>query len=134
MSIEHPPAGRHELTDASMSGLVKFGIGLFFLIVAVLVGMRWMFNYFSATQQLGPPASPFAESQAPPPGPGLQVHPALDLKRLLQDENEKLNSYGWVDQKAGIVRIPIERAMDLVLKNGLPVRSGTLAKPTGKLK
>jgi hypothetical protein len=134
MASEHHPAGRHEMTDASMSGLVKFGIGLFLLIVAVLVGMRWMFNHFRATKQLGPPASPFAESQAPPPGPKLQVHPALDLKDLLQDENAKLNSYAWVDQKAGIVRIPIDRAMDLLVKNGLPARSGPPAKPTGKQK
>ena len=33
-----------------------------------------------------------------------------------------LNSYGWVDPKAGVVRIPIDRAMDLLLQKGLPVR------------
>lgn len=134
MASEHHPAGRHEMTDASMSGLVKFGIGLFLLIVAVLVGMRWMFNYFSATQQLGPPASPFAEIQTAPRGPVLQVQPALELKDLRQGENDKLNSYGWVDQKAGIVRIPIDRAMELLVKNGMPLRSGNPAKPTGKQK
>lgn len=134
MASEHHSAGRHEMTDANMSGLVKFIIGLFVLILAVLVGMRWMFAHFSTTQQLGPPASPFAESHAPPPGPNLQVHPALDLKDFLQDENGKLNSYGWVDQKAGIARIPINRAMDLLLKNGLPVRGSNPPKPTGKEK
>jgi hypothetical protein len=134
MASEHHPAGRHEMTDASISGLVKFGIGLFLLILVVLVGMRWMFSHFSTTQQLGPPASPFAESQAPPQGPKLQVYPALELKDLRQGEDEKLNSYGWVDQKAGIVRIPVDRAMDLLLKNGLPVRTSNPPKPTGKQK
>src|SRR5258708_36864695 len=113
MASEHHPAGSHEMTDASMPGLVKFGIGLFLLIVAVLVGMRWMFNYFSATQQLGPPASPFAESQAPPRGPKDQVPPDLELKTLRQSEAERLISYGWADQRAGLVRIPVDQAMDL---------------------
>lgn len=134
MASEHHPAGRHEMTDASMSGLVKFGIGLFLLIVVVMIGMIWMFDHFSSTQQLGPPASPFAESQAPPRGPLLQVYPARDLKSFHLDEDEKLNSYGWVDQKAGIVRIPIDRAMDLLVKNGLPARTSNAAKPTGKQK
>jgi hypothetical protein len=38
------------------------------------------------------------------------------------NEEKSLYSYGWVDEKAGIVRIPIERAMDLLVQRGLPVR------------
>ncbi|HVZ23631.1 MAG TPA: hypothetical protein VG871_21305 [Vicinamibacterales bacterium] len=30
-----------------------------------------------------------------------------------------LNSYGWVDRSRGVVHIPIERAMELVAKEGL---------------
>ena len=69
MEPDHNHAGHHETTDASIPALVKFGIGLFLLIVVVLIGATWMFNYFRNTQQLGPPASPFEESQAAPPGP-----------------------------------------------------------------
>jgi hypothetical protein len=134
MASEHHPAGRHEMTDANISALVKFGIGLALMLVAIMVAMVWMFDYFSTSQKLGPPASPFAESRQLPPGPRLQVHPAVDLKNLLRDENEKLNSYGWVDKQDGIARIPIDRAMDLLLKNGLPVRPGTPTKPMGKQK
>ena len=39
-----------------------------------------------------------------------------------------MNSYGWVDQRLRVVRIPVDQAMDLVLKNGLPVRV-TAARP-----
>ena len=35
---------------------------------------------------------------------------------------KELYSYGWVDEKAGTVHIPIERAMDLIAQRGLPVR------------
>lgn len=131
METERHPAAHHESTDASISALVKFCIGLFLLIVVVMLGMRLMFEYFNRTRQLGPPASPFVENKVSPPGPGLQVHPVQDLKQLRQGEDEKLNSYGWVDQKAGIARIPIDRAMDLLLAKGLPARAETPTKKGG---
>ncbi|HEV2234629.1 MAG TPA: hypothetical protein VGV68_14650 [Terriglobia bacterium] len=132
METERHQTAQHETTDANISALVKFCIGLFLLIVAALFGMRLMFSYFNRTRQLGPAASPFAYTKAAPPGPGLQVHPAQDLKRLVLGEDEKLNSYGWVDQKAGIARIPIDRAMDLLIEKGLPVRGASAPKPMGK--
>jgi len=132
MAPERQHAGQHETTDANIGRLVKFGIGLFVLIVVAMMAMRWMFDYLKATQQLGPPASPFAESQAAPPAPRLQVRPVQDLKQLQQAENERLNSYGWVDQKAGIARIPIDRAMDLLAEKGLPVREAAPPKESGQ--
>ena len=41
----------------------------------------------------------------------------------MKKENEVLGSYDWVDQKNGVVRIPIDRAMDLLAQRGLPVIS-----------
>jgi len=38
-------------------------------------------------------------------------------------EEKALYTYGWVDEKAGTVHIPIERAMDLLVQRGLPVRA-----------
>ena len=37
-------------------------------------------------------------------------------------EEQTLHSYGWVDQPAGVVRIPIDRAMELLAQRGLPTR------------
>jgi hypothetical protein len=91
------------------------------------LSMWLLFNFFAARQKLGPPASPFAQGQ-PMPAPNvprLQVTPREDLEHMLGQENQTLNSYGWVDQKSGVVRIPITRAMDLLLERGLPVRSKT---------
>ncbi len=125
-------SAKHETSDANISALVKFGIGLFVLIVVVLFSMRSMFEHFSTVQQLGPPPSPFAETRVLPQAPRLQVTPVLDLKQLRESEEEKLNSYGWVDQKAGIAHIPIDRAMDLLLAKGLPVRQAAPEKPAGR--
>ena len=132
MEAKHPSGRGHEMTDASISGLVKFGIGLFLLIVVVLFAMRSMFEHFSTTQQLGPPASPFEETRTLPPAPRLQVQPVQELRQLREGENEKLNSYGWVDQKAGMARIPVDRAMELLLAKGLPVRGENPPKPVKK--
>lgn len=37
------------------------------------------------------------------------------LARLRAEQQGELHSYGWVDEKAGVVRVPIDRAMDLVV-------------------
>ncbi|MBZ5678496.1 MAG: hypothetical protein LAO24_00160 [Acidobacteriia bacterium] len=44
------------------------------------------------------------------------------LNKVRLDEEQLLNSYGWADERSKTVRIPIERAMDLVAQRGLPVR------------
>ena len=39
---------------------------------------------------------------------------------MLQDEDSVLNHYGWVDPERGVVRIPIDRAIDVIATRGLP--------------
>jgi len=66
-----------------------------------------------------------ALASAPPPFPKLQIFAPVDVEKFRTREEAQLNSYGWVDKKAGIVRIPIDRAMDLLLERGLPARTDT---------
>ena len=54
--------------------------------------------------------------------PVLQIDPVADLKAYQAQEEEWLNSYGWVDEAAGIARIPIERAIEITAQQGLPYR------------
>jgi hypothetical protein len=111
-----------------MSGIFLLG-ALFVVLVAVgLLVSLGAFRYFSRHQPLGPPASPFENARTVPPAPQLQVTPAADWRDYQKAQLEMVNSYGWVDRKAGIVRIPIDRAMDLVLQKGLPARSGSGAE------
>lgn len=63
--------------------------------------------------------------------PQLQVMPTMDLADFRAKEKAELNTYGWINQTAGVVRIPIARAMDLLLERGLPTRTGTNAAATG---
>ena len=116
------PGAHYETRDASTRGLVMFGIGLFATLAVVAALTAWLFGYFAKSQSLGPPASPFANVRVLPPQPRLQVNPRQDLLRLRENEKAELDSYGWVDQKNGIVHIPIDRAMDLIAQRGLPAR------------
>jgi len=98
--------------------------------------MWWLFDYFAArTAQLDQPRSPLASSsprESLPPEPRLQVSPAQDLKELRAAEDAMLHSYGWVDQQAGVVRIPIERAMELLAEHWKEEEKGARGKAKGE--
>lgn len=48
--------------------------------------------------------------------------PKAGLQELRTREEDMLTHYNWVSKENGLVRIPIDVAMDLVLQRGLPVR------------
>jgi len=52
----------------------------------------------------------------------LEVRPVQELRAFREAEDERLSTYGWVDQSKGVVHIPIERAIDIVAQRGLPAR------------
>jgi hypothetical protein len=54
------------------------------------------------------------------PQPRLQESPPVDLVGILREERARTSSYGWVDKKGGIARIPVDRAMDILAQKGLP--------------
>jgi hypothetical protein len=58
-----------------------------------------------------------------------QFDGAEDIFSLHQREDLLLEHYSWVDQSKGKVRIPIDRAMDLIVAKGLPVAPETTKSP-----
>ena len=56
--------------------------------------------------------------------PRLQLSAPEDLGKFRKQEEAELNSYGWINQTSGTMRIPIERTMELIAQRGLPVRAG----------
>jgi hypothetical protein len=117
-----PTGPGYETRDVNTRGILYFVVGLFLLIGFSLVSMRWLFGYFSVTQPLGPAASPFTNARVLPAGPRLQVQPVADFDQVRAAQENALNSYGWVDRANGKVRIPIDRAMDLLVERPLPAR------------
>lgn len=119
----HGSAGPgYEQRDVNVPGLLKFGFWMAVVLVITFFGMRWTFDYFSRTQSVGALPAPFAAERQLPPNPRLQVTPHLDLQMYCQGQEQRVNTYGWIDQRLGVVRIPVDRAMDLVLQHGLPAR------------
>jgi hypothetical protein len=123
---EGRPHPGHEASDANTRSVLIFGVVLFVTVVASLLLVDAVFNYFTKHQSLGPPLTPYGHvRELPPPGvPRLEVTPGADMERYREKEEKLLDSYGWVDKERGVVRIPVQRAMDLVLQKGLPVRTG----------
>ncbi len=118
----------YEDSDVSVGRLFAFAGGIVALIVLGMLGSAVVFHFFVRHQPLGPPASPFEDVRTMPPEPRLQITAPLDLKRYRDDQEKVLEGYGWVDSHAGIVRIPVDRAMDLLLQKGYPVRGSSPAE------
>jgi hypothetical protein len=55
----------------------------------------------------------------------LQAAPNRDYADFRRSQDELLNTYGWVDRERGVARIPVSRAMELMLDRGLPSPSPT---------
>jgi hypothetical protein len=110
-----------EQRDLSLRAIATFAVSLVVTIVVVLfvskVIFTWMAQRHAAAQV---PPLPVAVSAQAPPQPRLQVNAPADLHAWRAKEDAQLNSYGWVDRDNGIVRIPINRAMELVAQQGLP--------------
>lgn len=124
---EHSHRG-YEDSDVSVGRLIAFASGVVGLVVLGVLGSAAVFHFFVSHQPLGPPASPFEDVRTMPPEPRLQTSAPLDLKRYRTEQDKALEEYGWVDQQAGTVRIPVERAMDLLLEKGYPVRGSSPAR------
>src|SRR4051794_35928408 len=123
MVEQHARRRGHETQDISATVVTWFAAGLIVSAVAIYLAIAGLYRHF-ARQTLSPePASRIAlKAPMTVPPPQLQINPALDFERFRAAEETQLNSYGWVDKKAGLVRIPIERAMDLIAEGGLPTR------------
>lgn len=134
----HQPAnGGYEHRDISVAGVLYFLAGLVVFGVIthfVATGVYSSLEKRSAAEQA--PVSPLVTSapadtrHIPPtypqtafPDPKLEEDERGQLNSIRLKEEQTLSSYDWVDQKAGTVRIPIDRAMDLLTQRGLPVRT-----------
>ena len=122
---DHGPAAPHGPIDAELDvrGIVGFGIGLAILITAVL-GAVWLLSagLKSVAARQDPEPSPLAEANArrPPPEPRLQTAPDDDMRTLRAQEDQILTEYGPADHATGTARIPIDRAIEILVRTGLP--------------
>jgi hypothetical protein len=141
VEFEHEDLGTRGVF-AFMIGLAVVGVVIYFIIV----GMYSFLDKYERSQMST--ASPLVTSKGVMSrvvtqedmdkafrdngAPMLETNERTQLRDFLMNQENQLNSYGWVDQKSGIAHIPIERAMELIVEQKIPVHSpdGANAKTT----
>jgi hypothetical protein len=118
-------AGR-ELADVNASSMVWQLGYLVIVCVLVWVSMVGMLKFFmhklnARDAQVSSLARPAGEA---PPEPRLLIDEPSNLRDFRAREMQSLEHYGYVDQATGAVHLPIDRAKELLLERGLPVRAG----------
>lgn len=138
MDTKHAGVNRTEGDGVSYRGL-GWSMAILAIVTlfcyAIVVGL---FKFMQSRAVAGDtPRAPLATASAQPsieagrlvggPAsvPSLLVREPVNLKKFRDEEEHLLATYGWVDQNAGVVRLPIDRAKALLLeRNLLPVREG----------
>ncbi len=117
------PAERHETRDINVVKVALFTVALLAVITlgGLLIPLA-VLKYDSAGKATSSSGSLRQPAQELPPEPRLQTREFQDLLQMRAAEEQRLHSYGWVDRTNGVVRIPIERAIELVAQRGLPAR------------
>jgi hypothetical protein len=108
MSTENEYPGK----ESSGDGLIRpmlYGAILFVLAAALLIVASGLLG----SQTITPPSTSTLKE------PALQINPSTDMAAMETQETARLQSYGWVDKDAGIVRIPVDRAIELTAERGL---------------
>jgi hypothetical protein len=116
-------AARYEASDARAKPLLVFGAALLGLVLVALGVCAWIVARRSAAFETRQRAHPMDAFRPIPTAPLLQPSPSVDMQAQRARERRLLATYGWVDPAEGRVRVPIERAMELVLEEGLPARA-----------
>ena len=124
-----------EQEDLSSRSALYFlaGLVLVYVVVYLIVfGMyRFLDSYATAHQ---PPMSPMVKPEADTravtpenaetfPQPRLEENERTQLRSFIEDQDRTLATYDWLDKDRGTVRIPIDRAMELIEQRGLPVHA-----------
>jgi hypothetical protein len=136
----------YEVSDANTGGIMVFLVGLF-ISVGVFFVVCYAFGKIinNGLDRADGPVNKWNAPNQIAPRKAIQSNPALEQEQLaklakqfptpqleLDDGNQDLTDlhgredlllsyYSWVDRGQGTVRIPIERAMELIAQRGLPV-------------
>lgn len=108
----------HEKRDVSFGPVVIATVGVVAMVLLAALVMWVLYGFLGERESAkGASRNPLREEvRALPPEPRLQPLPVLDLIEMRRWEDDRLEGYDWVDRDAGVVRIPIDRAMRLVTR------------------
>ncbi len=107
---------QHESQEPDLRGLLVAG-AIISVAIALAVGIGlWLVSLFGGFER------PLARAEHNPmPAPHLEPHPLSDRQQYDAQQHAKLSGYQWADRNAGIVRIPIDRALQIIAQQGGPM-------------
>jgi len=135
--------GDYERHDIGIGGVLYFLAGLAVAGIIIHFVIAGLYRYLEHRSELNQhAASPLATNpqldtrRIPPqyhedherylkehfPEPQLEINERTELNDVRLREEDTLSTYDYVDKNAGTVRIPIDRAMELLAQRGLPTR------------
>ena len=133
-NLDHNDFEREDLSPGGvfyfMAGLAVVGVLIYFVVVG-------MYNFLDSYERehqaaISPMMTPEADTRTAThdqmqafPQPRLEENERTQLTDFTLQQDRLLMTYDWVNKDRGIARIPIERAMDLIVERGLPVRPAT---------
>jgi hypothetical protein len=130
---DHNAGPGYETTDIHVEPITKFMIGL---VALMFIGMflGWaafrLLDFKQGMDYADLKSTKIQEVRRIPAGPLLQVTNHGDLVDYRAEEAKDVSGHAtWLDKNAKVVRLPIERAIDLVSERGLPVFRGESVPP-----
>ena len=127
------PETRHETRTFNTRGVLLFIVFMVVFALFVHLTVRGLMVIYSKSMPLMRTAQNPVMTAPPatsPPPPLLQPDPVADLHNMRAQEDQILQGYAWIDQNNGKIRIPIARAMQLLVQRGLPNVSGPSPTPS----
>ncbi|MBM3820857.1 MAG: hypothetical protein FJW14_17840 [Acidimicrobiia bacterium] len=125
-----PPGAGYEHTDAHTWIIIKFLAWLLVSALLIHAGLGVLYQMMiDRAIEVGEQRYPLAEGQEQrlPPAPRLQQFPHSELYQFRVGEDQLLHNYGWMNREGGVVHIPIDEAMRLLVERGLPSRAAETA-------
>ena len=121
----------HEVGDVQLKPIYNFLIGLTLLSVVSFVVVYVVFQLFAGYKsRTSEKLTPMAQRQVGqlPPEPRLQVDALKEWVVFKAEQDSVVATYGWVDKGKGVVRLPLDRALEVMAEKPWPHRPGHYAK------
>lgn len=113
----------YEVIDVPTRPIFGFGIALAAIVLITAGILQWQFQFLSTKASSDQrPLHPLAPEVEVPPEPRLLADPTTHYADYLDEQRARLIEPAWVEEESQTVRIPIERAIELVVEEGLDPR------------
>lgn len=105
---------KHEATDIHTGRALRIAMALV-AVILLASAAAWFFPPRFSAEQEGVSSSSFTEQKSAESLPRAQISPSRDLAEVMAKQRRILHGYGWIDRNTGVVRIPIQRAMEQLI-------------------